>query len=621
MAQSDHRVVHYTMIERLLVEFPVSKRRWLYAGFVTVSVLALIGLMMATLASEGLSVAEIVMVGFFAITLPWLVIGFWNAMLGLLLMRFAKDPVAAVNPMAGSFDRDQPITASTAIVSCIRNEDTATVARNLDGMLAGLAQSGMSRREKFALYVLSDTSRDDIAAEEENVFLDLKTRWRHDFEVVYRRRPSNPGFKAGNIRDFCRRWGSLHDYMLVLDADSYMSADAALKLVRMMQSHPKAGILQSLVVGLPTMSAFARVFQYGMRLGMRSYTIGSAWWQGDCGPYWGHNALIRLEPFIEACELPLLPGKGPLSGTVLSHDQLEATFMRRAGYDVRVVPEEDGSFEENPTSLPEFIRRDLRWCQGNLQYLKLLRLPGLKLVSRWQLVLAILMFIGSPAWMFFMFTSAMVTIFSTDTSITFDRTMGLTTLAVVMSMVFAPKIVTVIDILSRRDLRKAFGGPVGILASTFVEIIFSALLAPIMAVAHTIFIGGLMVGHKIGWSAQQRDAKDISIGFAVARLWPQTVFGLLGAAFIAFYASGALLFALPVILGPLLAVPFAMTSSSSRFGRWFLASRLWRIPEETATPPALLSLNLPALPGAEAATAADVAASGEAEATPIVPGE
>ncbi|MEP3279755.1 MAG: glucans biosynthesis glucosyltransferase MdoH [Stappiaceae bacterium] len=609
------------MIERLLVEFPVSNRRWLFAGLVVLSVLGLISLMMATLASQGLSIAELFMIGFFAITLPWLVIGFWNAILGLLLMRFAKDPVAAVNPMVSALDADLPIKASTAILSCIRNEDTATVSRNLDSMLAGLAQAGMSRREKFTLYVLSDTSEADIALEEERVFEDLKTRWRHDFEVVYRRRSSNPGFKAGNIRDFCQRWGSLHDFMLVLDADSYMSSDAVLKLVRMMQSHPKAGILQSLVVGLPTTSAFARVFQYGMRLGMRSYTIGSAWWQGDCGPYWGHNALIRLEPFIDSCELPHLSGKGPLSGTVLSHDQLEATFMRRAGYDVRVVPEEDGSFEENPTSLPEFIRRDLRWCQGNLQYLKLMTLPGLKLVSRWQLVLAILMFVGSPAWMLFMFTSALVTMFSNDTSITFDRTMGITTLIVVMSMVFAPKIVTVVDILSRKDLRKAFGGPLGILGSTLVEIIFSALLAPIMAVAHTIFIAGLIFGRKIGWSAQQRDASDISIGFAAARLWPQTLFGLLGAAFIGFYASGALLFALPVILGPLLAIPFAMTSASSRFGRWFMASGFWRIPEETATPTSLLSLNLPALPGATEAMAGDVTVVGESEAPTIVPGE
>ena len=166
----------------------------------------------------------------------------------------------------------------------------------------------------------------------------------------------------------------------------------------MMQAHPKIGILQSLVVGMPSASAFARIFQFGMRHGMRSYTMGQAWWVGDCGPFWGHNALVRIKPFHEQCDLPMLPGKPPLGGHVLSHDQVEATLMRRAGYEVRVLPEERGSWEENPPTMLEFARRDVRWCQGNMQYLKLLDLPGLYPMSRFQLVWAILMFIGIPAW-------------------------------------------------------------------------------------------------------------------------------------------------------------------------------------------------------------------------------
>ena len=135
-----------------------------------------------------------------------------------------------------------------------------------------------------------------------------------------------------------------------------------------------------------------------MRHGMRSYTMGQAWWVGDCGPFWGHNALVRIKPFHEQCELPMLPGKPPLGGHVLSHDQVEATLMRRAGYEVRVLPEERGSWEENPPTMLEFAQRDVRWCQGNMQYLKLLDLPGLYPMSRFQLVWAILMFIGIPAW-------------------------------------------------------------------------------------------------------------------------------------------------------------------------------------------------------------------------------
>ena len=150
--------------------------------------------------------------------------------------------------------------------------------------------------------MLSDTSDAAMPRAEEERFAALAARWQGRIAITYRRRTVNTGFKAGNIRDFCERWGNGHEFAVTLDADSFMTAAAVLRLVRIMQADPKLGILQGLVVGLPSTSAFARLFQFGMRLGMRSYTIGSAWWQGDCGPYWGHNAVLRLAPFIAHCE-------------------------------------------------------------------------------------------------------------------------------------------------------------------------------------------------------------------------------------------------------------------------------------------------------------------------------
>ena len=250
----------------------------------------------------------------------------------------------------------------------------------------------------FSYFVLSDTSDPAVGAAEEAAVEAWKAADPDRERILYRRRTDNTGYKAGNVRDFCARWGKDYTLMLPLDADSLMSGDQIVRLVRMMQAHPKIGILQSLVVGMPSASAFARIFQFGMRHGMRSYTMGQAWWVGDCGPFWGHNALVRIKPFHEQCDLPMLPGKPPLGGHVLSHDQVEATLMRRAGYEVRVLPVERGSWEENPPTMLEFARRDVRWCQGNMQYLKLLDLPGLYPMSRFQLVWAILMFIGIPAW-------------------------------------------------------------------------------------------------------------------------------------------------------------------------------------------------------------------------------
>ena len=315
------------------------------------------------------------------------------------------------------------------------------------------------RRRRFHLYVLSDTSdRRHRRARETRA-----SRRSRRNGGTHSRSPTaaatvNTGFKAGNIWDFCERWGGQHEFAVTLDADSFMTAAAILRLVRIMQADPKLGILQGLVVGLPSTSAFARIFQFGMRLGMRSYTIGSAWWQADCGPYWGHNAIMRLAPFIAHCRIPVLPDGGVLGGHVLSHDQIEAVLMRRAGYDVRVLPEEDLGWEENPPTLIEFIRRDLRWCQGNMQYGYFLFMPGLKLVSRFQLAFAMLMFLGSPAWIGLLVVGTLA-LAAAPTPADFIRPdAGHALLAIILVMWFAPKIATVIDVLPRPKLRRAFGG-------------------------------------------------------------------------------------------------------------------------------------------------------------------
>src|SRR6202165_4831266 len=358
------------------------------------TVAGLLWLAAAALSPGGYGVLDCMLLGLFAVTLPWTVVGFWNAMIGLWIMQFSRDPITLVFPAAARVRGDEAVTASIAILVCIRNETPDRVLRNLEPMLSGLVEAKMA--DRFHVYVLRDTSDPAIAAAEEERFGALTRKWQSGIGLTYRRRARNTGFKAGNIRDFCDRWGARHDFAVTLDADSVMTTQGILQLVRIMQADPALGILQSLVTGMPSTSAFARIFQFGMRLGMRSYTIGSAWWQGDCGPYWGNNAVLRLEPFIAHCALPVLSRNGTEDRHILSHDQIEAVLMRAAGYAVRVLPQEDLGWEENPPTLLEFVRRDLRWCQGNMQYWRFLALPGAKPVSRYQLALGMLMFIGSP---------------------------------------------------------------------------------------------------------------------------------------------------------------------------------------------------------------------------------
>jgi membrane glycosyltransferase len=575
-----------------VTENGVVARRAIFALLFVATMAASLWLAALALAPCGSTILYVAALVLFAVTLPWMVAGFWNAVIGFIIMRFAADPAMAVMPSTARIRGDEPVVASTAILLCIRNEPPARIIRNLEPMLAGLDASGYGAR--FHLYVLSDTSDADLAIKEETDFSELALRWRDRVAMTYRRRAVNTAYKAGNIREFCDQWGSRHEFAVTLDADSFMTADAILRLVRIMQADPRLGILQGLVVGLPSTSLFARIFQFGMRLGMRSYTIGSAWWQSDCGPYWGHNAVLRLRPFIDYCDLPVLKD-GEQERHILSHDQIEAALMRSAGYHVRVLAQEDLGWEENPPTLLEFMRRDLRWCQGNMQYWRLLALPNLKPVSRYQLMLAIAMFVGSPAWIGLL-VLATIALVSFDDPAQFIRAdAGSALFWWVLVMWFSPKIAGAVDLLLRRDACRKFGGAGRLIANLAIETVYSIVLCPILWISHTIFLVGLIFNREIGWIGQVRDDHAVSFKLALASLWPQTLIGCLALCLVSATQPAALPYVLLLAGGPALAVPFAMLTAWPALGRLAVRIGIGRLPEETATPEALLRLSLPAI--------------------------
>jgi membrane glycosyltransferase len=565
----------------------MTARRLLFAVLFAATMAGSLGLMALALSAGGFGFFDFILLVLFALTLPWMVAGFWKAIIGFLIMRFS-DPIAAVIPVAAAIRGDEAITASTAILLCIRNELAERMIRNLEPMLAGLAGEGCA--DRFHVYILSDTSDASIASKEQARFGDLASRWADRIAISYRRRENNIGFKAGNIRDFCERWGAKHEFAVVLDADSFMTADAVLRLVRIMQADPNLGILQGLVVGLPSTSAFARLFQFGMRLGMRSYTIGNAWWQGDCGPYWGHNAVLRLQPFIAHCQLPTVD-----DDHILSHDQLEAALMRRAGYAVRVIPDEELGWEENPPTLIEFLRRDLRWCQGNMQYWRFVALAGLRPVTRYNLVIAILMFIGSPAWIGMLVLGTLSVAFA-ETPADFIRPdYGMALFVLVLVMWFAPKTATVVDILLRPEARHAFGGTTRFLSNVAIEYVFSILLVPIEWFSHTLFLTSLLFGHEIGWIGQTRDDHTVPPRLALRNLWPHTLLGCGAIGLLAVTQPAAIPYALLLAAGPALAIPLAVVTALPAVGRTFARLGIGRLPEETEPPSALSALALPAV--------------------------
>jgi membrane glycosyltransferase len=463
----------------------------------------------------------------------------------------------------------------------LRNEDPARALLRLKTVKASLDATGHGAC--FSYFVLSDTDRDDVALREEEAVAAWRAEDPDRVRIVHRRRKQNSGFKAGNVRDFCVRWGDGFELMLPLDADSLMTGPAIVDLVRVMQAHPKLGILQSLVVGAPSSSAFSRIFQFGMRLGMRTYTMGQAWWTGDCGPFWGHNALLRIKPFAEHCVLPALYGRPPLGGDLLSHDQVEAVLMRRAGFEVRVMPVECGSYEDNPPDALEFGRRDVRWCQGNLQYLKLIGLPGLQAVSRFQLLWAILMFAGVPAWTLLIALLPFAAAHAQSVA-AFPSGSAEALYLLLLLMYLMPKLAAIIDAVSTRGEVRRFGGPLRFATGAVIEIIFSFLLGGMSTIRTSIFMMGLLFGKSTSWSGQRRDVEGVLWSDAMSVLWPQLLFGLAVCVSLAIVSPSMLLWSLPVTSGFLLAVPFTVLTASPAAGRFLRRHGIAGIPEDFATP-------------------------------------
>jgi len=558
-------------------------RRRLFALGLCALTLALVLFGVARVFGEdGLGMLEWGILGCVALSAPWTILGFWNSLLGLVLTRRGQQAL----PFVSVEDSDAPIRGRVALAMAIRNEEPERAFERLLAMRRSLDRTLWGHR--FDLHILSDTNVEGIARQEEDLFALRRDALDGAGHAQYRRRTSNEGYKAGNIWQFLQDSGEGYDLFLPLDADSLMSADAMLRLVRIAEANPRIGIVQSLAVGAPAQSPFGRIFQFGMRHGMRAFTLGSAWWQGDCGPFWGHNAVIRTAAFKAHCALPKLEGRPPLGGDILSHDQVEAVSMRRAGYEVRVVPIASESYEENPVTLLDFMTREQRWCNGNMQYWRLLGMPGLRPTSRFQLLQAIMMYLSAPAWMLLTALGAAKAV--VDPMMTFDGTLAIGLFVLMVGMSLTPKIVGAIHVMLETDGVARYGGAGRFFAGLAIETVFSVLMAPVIAVHLTVFLIGLVFGRKAGWSGQIRDAYGLEWRTALRALWPQIVFGTVILATLALFTPSAVVWVLPIVTGLLLAVPFAVLTASPVLGEWLARNGLCAIPEELDVPRILADL-------------------------------
>jgi membrane glycosyltransferase len=363
-------------------------------------------------------------------------------------------------------------------------------------------------------------------------------------------------------------FGGAYEHMLVLDADSVMTARTILRLAAALEADPQAGLVQTLPVLVRGQTLFARIQQFASRIYGPLIARGITAWHGREGNYWGHNAIIRTRAFAEAAGLPSLKGRKPFGGHILSHDFVEAALLCRAGWEVRTAYDlEGGSYEELPPTLVDYVARDHRWCQGNMQHLRIAGMHGIEPMSRIHLLLGAFAYLASPAWFAFVVLGLVAWQQTGPAFAEVAEQVGLATAAILV----APWVLGVLDGLRHRARRRTHGGALRLVPSGVLGLVLGALVAPLLMIHHTRIVLSILSGRAVSWGAQQRRASG-NFTKIVRAEWPATLLGLgLGAWTLLAQASLSLWFA-PLWVPWALAIPLNLAVSSAAFGG--LARRL-----------------------------------------------
>lgn len=553
--------------------------------------------MTAILPYHGSQPLEIVVLALFAILFAWISAGFWTAIMGCALLMSGGDRHA----ISASAPPDTSIEARTAIVMPICNEDVARVFAGLRATYESLATSG--ELPHFDFFVLSDSSEPDLRVAEVEAWLRLCREVGGFGRIFYRRRRNRIKRKSGNIADFCRRWGADYRYMVVLDADSVMSGECLTALVRLMEANPDAGIIQTAPRAAGRETLHARIQQFANRVYGPLFTAGLHFWQLGEAHYWGHNAIIRVAPFIRHCALGRLR-RGAGSVEIMSHDFVEAALMRRAGWGVWIAYDLPGSYEEMPPNLLDELKRDRRWCEGNLINSRLFLAEGLHAAHRAVFATGVMAYMSAPIWfLFLLLSTALLAIHTLVPPQYFVRPYQLFPIwpewhlgwaallfGATSLLLSLPKILSVV-LLWMQGARE-FGGPLRLGLGMLAEFVYSMLLAPIRMLFHTQFVAAALAGRHTAWKSPPREDSETTWAEALRRHGLHTLLGVAWAAGVYWLHPSYLWWLLPVVGALALSIPLSVWSSRARLGRRLRSARLFLIPEESCPPLELRRLRL-----------------------------
>jgi membrane glycosyltransferase len=521
------------------------------------------------LAADGISTWDAMLELLFFGLFSWIALGFLNALAGFVSLM-------SVGPgLPRWLSRPRMPTRRTAILIPIYNEAVEPLFERLRTMASSVESLDLGHL--FDMFVLSDSHAD---AEERERAHYYRLRQDHDMAVYYRRRPKNHARKPGNIAEWVRRFGGSYEHMIVLDADSLMSGTALARLAATMEADPRIGLLQTIPQIHKARTAFARWQQFASAAYGPVASAGLQWWSGSEATFWGHNAIIRVRAFAESCGLPKLSGPEPFGGEIMSHDMVEAAMLRRRGWACHMISLPEGSYEEFPPTLPDYAVRDRRWCQGNLQHVRLLDSAGFNWVNRLQLLMGASAYLTSPLWLMLLI-AGLIEPFRVSLFYWSLMPSGWL-LTLTMTLLLGPKLLALAWLAVDRELRDSLGGTRGVITTVAMEIPVSIVVAPIIMLTQTMAIIDIVRGRPSGWSAQCREADGIPFAQAWRHYRWHVGVGSIFATAILLGIDGAL-WTLPVAAGLLSAPWLAMAGARIDLGDWLATRGLFLSADESRT--------------------------------------
>ena len=543
----------------------------------------------------GVTPLEWALLVLFVANFSWIALAFTSGLIGFLwMLLFAPKPPSLPSGLR----------SRTAVVMPIYNEAPSRVFGAVQAIYEDVAATGLI--ESFDWFFLSDTTNPDVWIAEERALIAMRQRLGPQARVFYRHRPKNTSRKAGNIADFVTRWGGAYEHMVVLDADSLMTGHAIVTLAAAMEADPDSGIIQTLPLIINRNTLFARVQQFAARIYGPVIAAGLAVWMGRDGNYWGHNAIIRTRAFADHCGLPDLRGRPPFGGHILSHDFVEAALIRRAGYSVYMLPTLSGSYEESPPSLIDLSARDRRWCQGNLQHIRVVPSKGLHLASRQHFMTGIFGYLASPLWMLQLIIGIVIVLqasyirpeyFTSDFTLfpawpRFDAERSLKLFAITMAILLMPKFFGLALAMIQSETRRASGGAIRLTLSALFEIIMSALLAPIMMLIQSGHVVHILFGFDTGWDPQRRDDGSIPLKDIIRRHRSHVAMGVVTLIAGLMIAPSLVAWMSPTIAGLILAIVLSWASGQLALGLALKRVGILMTPEESDVPPIATRANV-----------------------------